>query len=101
MNTTASLRDLTTKNVEKVVMEFDGAFTKGKATRAGIKKFQYEGGIVGTTREWCAEHNGQTYTEEEIYLLWESSWAGKEGGDPFIVRGGYNCRHFWMPVEEE
>ena len=20
--------------------------------------------------------------------------------DPFVVRGGYNCRHYWVPVEE-
>jgi len=26
---------------------------------------------------------------------------GKATGDPFIVRGGYNCRHHWQPVDPE
>jgi hypothetical protein len=100
INTTASLRDLTNRATEQVVMKFDGAYTFGKAKREGLTRFQYEGGIVNESREWCREHVGEIYTEEEIYDLWNSDWQGKEPGDPFVVRGGYNCRHFWIPVEE-
>jgi len=101
VNTTASLRDLTAKSVQETVMKFDGAYTAGKAKRAGIQKWRYSGGIVAESREWCQEHDGAEYTEDEIYSLWDSSsWGGKEPGDPFVVRGGYNCRHFWVPVEE-
>ena len=101
VNTTASLRDLTSKSVQDAVMKFDGAYTAGKAKRAGVKRFRYDGGIVSESREWCREHEGQVYTEDEIYDLWTSSWAGQEAGDPFVVRGGYNCRHFWVPVEDD
>jgi len=38
---------------------------------------------------------------DEIYDIWNSSWPGKEPGDPFVVRGGYNCQHFWVPIEDE
>ena len=40
------------------------------------------------------------YTEEELRRIWKGSWAGKSEGDPFIVRGGYRCRHTWLPVVE-
>jgi hypothetical protein len=102
VNTTASLRDLTSKTVEETVMKFDGAFIAGKAERAGIERFEYAGGTMETTRPFCADLDGQTLTKDEIYDLWDGSdWQGKEPGDPFIVRGGYNCRHFWIPVEED
>ena len=101
VNTTASLRDLTAKTVSDVVMKFDGAYTAGKAKRAGVKRWRYDGGVIAETRQWCRDHTGETYTEDEIYDLWSSDWSGKEEGDPFVVRGGYNCRHFWVPVEDE
>lgn len=102
VNTTASLRDLTSKTVEATVMKFDGAFIAGKAERAGIERFEYAGGSIETSRPFCMDLDGETMTKDEIYELWDSSdWAGKEPGDPFIVRGGYNCRHFWIPVEED
>lgn len=101
INVTASVRDLTSKQVQDTVMKFDGAYTAGKAKRAGVQRWRYAGGVISETRPWCEEHTGQTYTTEEIEDLWTSSWAGKESGDPFVVRGGYNCRHFWVPVEDE
>lgn len=100
INTTASLRDLTNKTVESAVMKFDGAFIAGKAARAGIEKFEYAGGTIETTRPFCADLDGSTLTREEIDDIWSGSWAGKEDGDPMIVRGGYNCRHFFIPVED-
>ena len=100
INTTASLRDLTNKTVESTVMKFDGAFIAGKAARAGIEKFEYAGGTIETTRPFCADLDGSTLTREEIDDIWAGSWAGKEPGDPMIVRGGYNCRHFFIPVED-
>ena len=101
VNVTNSVRDLASKRVNDVVMQFDGAFTKGRATRAGIQRFRYEGGLIRTSRDWCSQHQGAEYTEEEIRDLWNDNWAGKEPGDPFVVRGGYNCRHFWVPIESE
>ena len=101
VNTTASLRDLTSRSVQDTVMKFDAAFTSGRAERAGIEKFDYAGGTSATSRPFCKSMDGQTLTKEEIYEIWDSeSWAGKEPGDPFVVRGGYNCQHFWIPVED-
>ena len=100
VNTTASLRDLTSAATNEAVMEFDGGVIYSRAVRAGVTEYRYAGGTIADTRPWCAEHVDQTYTEDEINTMWQDSWAGKKSGNPFIVRGGWNCRHFWVPVED-
>ena len=82
------------------VMQFDGQFTVFKAKEAGLNKFKYTGTLVRDSRKHCKTHVGKIYTEEELRRIWQGSWAGKSEGDPFIVRGGYRCRHTWLPVVE-
>lgn len=83
------------------VMQFDTVVTRLRAKQQGVKRFRYVGGVIDTTRPFCASLDGGVYTEDEIQDIWNDTWAGKQPGDPFVVRGGYNCRHFWVPVEEE
>ena len=82
------------------VMDFDGVFTIHRARQAGLKRFKYSGTLIANSRDFCIQHVGNTYTEEEIRRIWSSqSWSGKRAGDPFVVRGGERCRHFFIPVE--
>tara|TARA_R110000796_G_scaffold70400_1_gene160172 strand:+ start:102 stop:965 length:864 start_codon:yes stop_codon:yes gene_type:complete len=82
------------------VMDFDGVFTIHRARQAGIKRFKYSGSLVAKSRDFCINHVGNTYTEAEVRDIWSSqSWSGKRVGDPFVVRGGHRCRHFFIPVE--
>ena len=83
------------------VMQFDGQFTVFKAKEAGLKKFKYTGTLVGDSRPHCKKHLNKVYTEEELRRIWQGSWSGKSEGDPFIVRGGYRCRHTWLPVDDD
>lgn len=83
-----------------MVMDFDGVFTIHRARQAGLKRFKYSGTLIANSRDFCVRHVGETYTEEEIRSIWSSqSWSGKRAGDPFVVRGGERCRHFFIPVE--
>jgi hypothetical protein len=42
------------------------------------------------------------FTIAEIQDIWASrSWSGKKGGNPMIVRGGYNCRHQFSYVNPD
>lgn len=83
-----------------MVMDFDGVFTIHRAKQAGLKRFKYSGTLIANSRDFCVQHVGETYTEEEIRSIWSSqSWSGKRAGDPFVVRGGERCRHFFIPVE--
>jgi uncharacterized protein with gpF-like domain len=91
------------------VMQFDGQFTVFKANEAGINKYKYTGTEVRDTRPFCVRElrrsrGGKTYTKEEVQTLHNNRSGeyakGKAEGDPFIVRGGYRCRHTWLPVVE-
>jgi len=83
------------------VMQFDGQFTVYKAKSSGLKNFKYTGTLVETTRKFCRRHVGKTYNEKQIRAIWKGNWSGKSSGDPFIVRGGYRCRHTWLPVDKD
>jgi hypothetical protein len=84
-----------------MVMDFDGVFTLHRARQAGLKRFKYSGTLIANSRDFCKTHVGRTYTEEEIRRIWSTqSWSGKRAGDPFVVRGGEKCRHFFIPVGE-
>jgi uncharacterized protein with gpF-like domain len=83
------------------IMQFDGQFTVFKSKEAGLKHFKYTGTLVGTTRDFCRRHIGNTYNEKQIRAIWTGNWPGKSSGDPFIVRGGYRCRHTWLPIDKD
>ena len=84
------------------LMQFDGQFTKYKADEAGITSFKYTGTNIVTTRPFCRSNLNKVFTEQEAIDLWASiRWAGKSGTDPFINRGGYRCRHSFIPFDQE
>jgi len=97
-----NLRKYTTQIVQDSIMGFDGRFTKYKADQAGLNHYKYDGTIIGDSRHFCVENTGKVFSEEEIRRIWNNRvWKGKAQGDPFDVRGGYNCRHFWTPVNPD
>ena len=84
------------------VMQFHGQFTVKKAKDSGLTHFQYVGTLVRDSRPFCRNMLNRTLTETEIRDIWSGqSWAGKSTGDPFIVRGGYRCRHTFLPTDPE
>ena len=84
------------------VMQFHGQFTVKKAKESGLKHFTYTGTLVRDSRPFCVNMVGRTLTEKQIRDRWNSdSWKGKSSGEPFIVRGGYRCRHTWIPTNPD
>ena len=101
VNVGTSLSKKMSADMHDTVMDFDGVFVKHRARQAGLKKFRYAGTLVAESRDFCIRNQGRTFTEAEAKSLWSSeSWSGKRSGDPFVVRGGHRCRHFWIPVED-
>jgi len=82
------------------VMNFNQAVTLKKAADMGIKRFLYAGGIIKTTRDFCRVRSGRIYTKREINSWNTMTWSGKRG-PAFIYRGGWNCRHWWVPIEND
>jgi uncharacterized protein with gpF-like domain len=83
------------------VYQFDAIVTRARSPQDRVQRYQYVGGLIDSSREFCQTHDGAIYTEQEIRDIWNDTWPGQAPGDPFVVRGGYNCRHTWVAVEEE
>ena len=96
-----NLRRYSVQMMQDSLMQFDASINTAIGKESGAEKWKYYGSLVRDSREFCEKRAGKVFTNEEIALQWSGSWAGKAPGDPFIVRGGYNCRHHWRPVFEE
>lgn len=99
VETRGALVDTMRNTVESVTMRYNNTYTKSRAEREGVTKYVYDGTTDGRSRPWCAQLAGSELTKEEIETLWEEDWQGKEEGDPFVVAGGYNCRHYFEALE--
>ena len=99
--TGANLAVYSSQIVQDALMGFDGQFAKFRADELGLTSYVYFGSVIRDSRDFCVEHANKVFTEEEARQLWQNDWQGKSGSDPFIDRGGYNCRHHWQPVDPE
>jgi hypothetical protein len=100
VNVGSSMNNTVKREMHDKVMDFDAVFIKHRAEQAGLTKFKYTGSLVAESRDFCVRNVGRTFTKAEAQSLWSNqSWKGKRNGDPFVVRGGHNCRHFWIPVD--
>lgn len=88
---------------ENTARQFDAALTYLRAENSSVEvRYRYVGGVIAESRQFCRQMNGRVFTEAQIRSTWSSqTWGGKRPGDPFVVRGGYNCRHSWVVEPEE
>tara|TARA_R110000782_G_scaffold9198_2_gene29774 strand:+ start:262 stop:957 length:696 start_codon:yes stop_codon:yes gene_type:complete len=97
-----SLSGGVTRSIQDTVVATDSAYGIYIMRDRGVERFTYAGGVIDTTREFCESHVDKTYSEAEIRSIWSSqTWGGKKPGDPFVTRGGYNCRHHWIPDAQQ
>jgi len=97
-----NLRRYASQIAHDSVMQFHGQFTVAKAKASGLNHFTYTGTLVRDSRPFCRDMLNKTLTEKEIRDIWNNEgWQGKSTGDPFIVRGGYRCRHTWIPTNPD
>ena len=97
-----NLRRYAHQQVHDGLMQFNASFTAKKAQDADLDHFKYYGSLIRDSRPWCVQHAGTVMSIETIREKWATrSWAGKSPGDPLIVRGGYNCRHHFVPYDPE
>ena len=91
--------------------DFDATLNFNKSKDAGLTFVKYYGDVIPTTRQICrnivngvikSKRRDGLFTIDEVRRIWSSrSWSGKKAGDPFVVRGGYNCRHQWSYVNPD
>jgi hypothetical protein len=62
----------------------------------GAEYFAYIGPTDDRTREFCLRHVGRVYHKNDIAKMNNGTQ-----GDVMMTRGGWNCRHQWVPVNKE
>ena len=94
-----NMRRYASQMIHDSLMQFDASINVAAGKEVGADRWKYYGSVIQDSRPWCVRHAGKTFSEDQIRDLWANNeWQGKAPGDPFIVRGGYNCRHHWRPV---
>lgn len=82
----------------------DREYTNTIATAIGVEFYRYSGGTIKDTRDFCAQRNGKFYHIKEIEKWANQDWAGKISAtnkdNIFVLAGGYNCKHSFIPVSE-
>lgn len=86
------------------VSQYTAAYFEVISGDLGMNWYLYEGGVKDTTRAFCQERHGKFYTKKEVQDWASLSWKGKipttNSSNIFIYRGGYQCRHYILPVSE-
>jgi len=75
------------------IYQADSAIKKDFFEQAGIELFYYDGPNDDVTRDECQATLGDPRQE--------TGWTMDDiqsSQTPFIERGGYNCRHEWLPM---
>lgn len=94
-----NMRRYASQMIHDSLMQFDASINVAAGKEVGADRWKYYGSVIQDSRPWCIKHAGKRFSEDQIRDLWANNeWQGKAPGDPFIVRGGYNCRHHWRPV---
>ena len=87
--------------VQTKYMQIDAVMMKTKGDEAGIEKYRYTGSLIKDSRQWCVDHVGEELTPDQISEWDSQTWQGKSPGPSFVARGGWNCRHRWIPVRNK
>lgn len=95
----------------------DRSYSSAINETIGAVYFEYLGGEIPTTRAFCQHREGEVFHKGEIEQwgrginsggindIVDGTWAGRiDGTDSksiFTFVGGWNCRHYLIPVESD
>lgn len=88
--------------IHDAIYKTSRAYDKAIGEALGVKKYMYANDLIETSRGFCIARAFKIFDISEI-----ESWKDlaypyfPEPYDPFIDCGGYNCRHWLVPVEKD
>jgi hypothetical protein len=109
------IRNLFDKNIPDPFVKLD-RFIGGKyAVDLKLNYAIYQGGLIGTSRDFCIVRNNKVFSRDEILKFgtphdefggYSNKALGEFDGktepyNPFLDLGGYNCRHQLDFVSDE
>lgn len=81
--------------------QFDASAQEVLAEETGMKHFVYAGTAMARTRCFCERRINRIYTKDYAEKWNALDWKGKiPGGNFFVDRGGFNCRHALSYITE-
>jgi hypothetical protein len=95
------------------ITQFNSNYISTISNDLGLKHYFYKGTKIRDTRPFCSRLVGKYLTEDQLkefvqqqsQLNGGKGWAGMVKGENWgnfaIYRGGYNCRHYLIPVSKE
>jgi len=102
----------TTANTAQAIA--DRSYAAAVNEELGIEYFQYLGGEIPTTRPFCQHREGEIFHRKEIESwgdgknsggindirngTWDGRIDGTDSRSIFTFVGGWNCRHYLVPV---
>ena len=95
-------RQITTDSLN----QFNANYNKTVSNDLGLNFYYYAGAVKTTSRSYCLDRvsKGRYFHKKEVEQSASESWKGKipgtNGSTIFVYRGGYNCGHQWLAVDE-
>lgn len=86
------------------VNEFSRNYINTFAEDLGLEWYLYEGKAISSSRSFCEDRANRYYHRSEVESWADLKWQGKipqtNSVTIFSFVGGYNCRHYLIPVPE-
>lgn len=94
------------------ITQFNSNYIQIIGNDLGLSHYYYKGTRVSETREFCDTYAGKFFTEEKLQqiVIQQSQshagkgWTGMINGTSWpnfkIYRGGWNCRHYVIPISK-
>jgi len=96
-----NLERYTSQITRDALNQYSSNYNESISENLNMEWYFYSGTIIEDTRDYCKERAGKYFHKKEVQDV-PSQWAGKIPGTNsstiFTYRGGYNCRHIYLPV---
>jgi hypothetical protein len=89
------------------ITQFNSNYIHTVSTDLGLNHYYYKGTKIQDSRPLCSKLAGKYFTEDHLKSIVTNAipWAGMVKGENWstfpIYRGGYNCRHYLIPVSQD
>lgn len=89
------------------ITQFNSNYINTISKDLGLAHYYYKGTLIKDSRPFCKKLAGKYITQEQLQAIVEhdsqgKGWAGMIAGTNWtnfpIYRGGWNCRHYLVPV---
>lgn len=95
------------------ITQFNSNYIQIISTDLGLDHYYYRGTTVVDSREFCDKYHGKFFKQEDLINIiaiesasnkgkgWHGMIKGTNWPNFKVYRGGWNCRHYLIPISKE